>query len=136
MSKQFSLFKYFKKTENSGNMNECAPSTSSESTKSPPESKLLDSSEEELNKKYNESSTFALNDPGHGINAIDITVGPYQPVVDFPTIKIGGKSRSFKAKWYKEFPWLEYSKKLDAAFCFPCRFFLKTNQEKEKIILH
>ncbi|XP_044729554.1 zinc finger MYM-type protein 1-like [Chrysoperla carnea] len=54
-------------------MNECTPSTSSESTKSPPESKLLDSSEEELNKKYNEFSTFALNDPGHDINAIDIT---------------------------------------------------------------
>ena len=31
--------------------------------------------------------------------------------------------RSFQEKWYQQYSWLEYSKELDAAFCFPRRFF-------------
>lgn len=37
--------------------------------------------------------------------------------------------RSFQVDWYKTYPWIEYSIKLDAAFCFPCRIYL--NYEKE-----
>ena len=44
--------------------------------------------------------------------------GPYQPA----TLQ-GGKLRSFQATWYGQFPWLEYSPKLDAAFCFCCRLY-------------
>ena len=33
--------------------------------------------------------------------------------------------RRFQAHWFKAFPWLEYSPKLDAAFCLPCFLFSK-----------
>lgn len=36
----------------------------------------------------------------------------------------GKASRSFQKKWYEQFQWLEYSIKLDAAFCFACRSFI------------
>ena len=35
----------------------------------------------------------------------------------------GGRPRSFQTTWYEQFPWLEYSPKLDAAFCFCCRLY-------------
>ena len=42
---------------------------------------------------------------------------PTQPVsIDFPLSVFGKGSRSFKPRWYQQFPWLEYSKSLDAAF--------------------
>lgn len=31
--------------------------------------------------------------------------------------------RSFQAEWFQRFKWLEYSKNVDAAFCYPCRQF-------------
>lgn len=48
---------------------------------------------------------------------------PVQPVIKFPHTMYGKTGRSFQARWYKEYPWLEYSRELDAAFCFACRFF-------------
>ncbi|KAJ3639191.1 hypothetical protein Zmor_004061 [Zophobas morio] len=33
------------------------------------------------------------------------------------------KNRTFQAVWFKKFKWLEYSKPLDAAFCYACRQF-------------
>ena len=37
--------------------------------------------------------------------------------VDGPPLSVFGKSsQSFKPRWYQQFPWLEYSKSLDAAF--------------------
>lgn len=52
-----------------------------------------------------------------------INKGPYQPKMTFPRTKIGDKNRSFQVIWYEQFHWLEYSKVLDAAFCFYCRCF-------------
>ena len=46
--------------------------------------------------------------------------GPFQPHIEFPMTVQGDKARSFHANWYQRFPWLEYSPKLDAAFCFCC----------------
>ncbi|PIK51771.1 putative zinc finger MYM-type protein 1-like [Apostichopus japonicus] len=49
--------------------------------------------------------------------------GPTQPNIAFP-VKKQGCNRSFKSSWYKVHPWLEYSERCDAAFCFACRHFL------------
>lgn len=51
--------------------------------------------------------------------------GPTQPNIVFP-MKKQDCNRSFKSSWYKAYPWLEYSEKCDAAFCFACRHFLAT----------
>ena len=52
------------------------------------------------------------------------TKKPCQPFLDmYPKESFGSKQRSFNADWYK-YRWLEYSKELDACFCFPCRVFL------------
>ena len=56
----------------------------------------------------------------------DVAAGPHQPpvqpVVNFPSRTFGSKKRSFNCEWYKLYPWLEYSKVKDAAYCYPCRF--------------
>ena len=48
---------------------------------------------------------------------------PVQPKIKFPTTLKGNKHRSFNSEWYKQYRWLEYSRKKDAAFCYPCRLF-------------
>ena len=49
---------------------------------------------------------------------------PCQPVgVTFPVTYFSKKARCFNPDWYKIYPWLEYSVKKDAAFCYPCRLF-------------
>lgn len=57
-----------------------------------------------------------------------ISLGPYQPkLINFPTncdIQ-KGKQRQFNPKWFKEYPYLEYSTSKDAAFCFVCGLFPK-----------
>jgi hypothetical protein len=62
--------------------------------------------------------------------------GPIQPKdYNFPKTVIGaaGKSLSFQPKWYercrtpKGLGWLEYSISRDAAYCFPCRLFARTD---------
>jgi len=46
-----------------------------------------------------------------------LITGPFQPKTKFPTVN----NRHFRGEWYDTYPWLEYSLKLDRAFCFPCR---------------
>ncbi len=49
---------------------------------------------------------------------------PCQPVgITFPVTYFSKKARSFNPDWFKVYPWLEYSVKKDAAFCYPCRLF-------------
>jgi hypothetical protein len=49
-----------------------------------------------------------------------------RPVIDvYPYRQFGKKKKRFNHRHYASFSWLEYSVKLDAAFCFPCRFFSK-----------
>lgn len=57
--------------------------------------------------------------------------GPTQPKINFP-VKQQDYKRSFQASWYKKFPWLEYSERIDAAFCFACRHFLLPSANAEK----
>ena len=49
---------------------------------------------------------------------------PVQPVnVQFPKTVFGNRSRSFNPAWYGNYEWLEYSLRLNACFCYPCRLF-------------
>lgn len=63
--------------------------------------------------------------PRHRLEKEDIVKGgPCQPVLSsYPKILIGSKLRSFRSDWFRDFKWLEYSKRRDAAFCFCCRIF-------------
>ena len=52
------------------------------------------------------------------------TEAPSQPIaLVFPKRNFGKSSRSLCPGWYRGRPWLEYSAKLDACFCFPCQKF-------------
>jgi len=50
--------------------------------------------------------------------------GPSQPILKiYPKTKFSGTLRHFQSHWYKQFPWLEYSRIGDLAYCLPCRKF-------------
>ena len=57
----------------------------------------------------------------------DIAMNPFdtpkQPRIKFPVTRFGKKPRAFNPDWYTIYPWLEYSIKHDAAYCFACRMF-------------
>ncbi|CAH9053650.1 unnamed protein product [Cuscuta epithymum] len=53
-----------------------------------------------------------------------VVKGACQPLSHkFPKTLFGKKMRSFRAEWYKNWEWLEYSVSKDAAFCFWCYLF-------------
>ncbi|ESR45526.1 hypothetical protein CICLE_v10003816mg [Citrus x clementina] len=61
-----------------------------------------------------------------------ISMGLYQPKLEeFPPSFDGQQFRQFQYTWYAQFPWLEYSKEMDATYCFACFLFY----EKKKNIL-
>ncbi|OCT92858.1 hypothetical protein XELAEV_18015924mg [Xenopus laevis] len=50
--------------------------------------------------------------------------GPSQPYLTvYPKTVFGKQNRSFTSEYFKNFSFLEYSKQLDAMFCFTCRHF-------------
>jgi hypothetical protein len=58
--------------------------------------------------------------------------GPFQPYAhEFPNRKIGDRDHHFNFVWFQNFPWIEYSVKKDAAFCFMCYLF-KSKAKKGK----
>ncbi|KAL4568265.1 hypothetical protein LXL04_023873 [Taraxacum kok-saghyz] len=62
------------------------------------------------------------------IRRLYIKLGPYQlEKSKYPSRLCGPNDymRSFQQVWFKNFWWLEYSEKKDAAFCFPCYLFNK-----------
>ncbi|PVH31806.1 hypothetical protein PAHAL_9G237100 [Panicum hallii] len=60
------------------------------------------------------------------VRKIYIMHGPFQFKKDqYPYSGPEAHPRCFKAHWFKDFPWLEYSPAKDAAFCFPCYLFGK-----------
>lgn len=61
--------------------------------------------------------------------------GPKQPVVAFPRRNISGKQRSFQRSWYERCPWIEYSIKNDAVYCFVCRHFATQGQLLEDVLV-
>ena len=42
---------------------------------------------------------------------------PMQLVIKYPPTKFCSTNRSFQSRWYEQFPWLDYSISLYAAFC-------------------
>ncbi|KAK0141175.1 hypothetical protein N1851_021817 [Merluccius polli] len=73
-----------------------------------------------------------MADNNHGLNSL----APSQPILVFPKRHFGQTACAFNSGWYCGRPWMEYSAKLDACFCFPCRKFgfnnWKTSLEKDK----
>ena len=54
----------------------------------------------------------------------------HQPILaHYPKDKNG---RSFQANWYNKFPWLQYNKDEDKAYCYPCRLF-NTHLSKSEV---
>ncbi|KAJ9565413.1 hypothetical protein OSB04_001379 [Centaurea solstitialis] len=57
--------------------------------------------------------------------------GPCQPRShEFPTKMIGAKPRRFVVSWFDEYQWLEYSVKVDRAYCLPCYLFREQKEKK------
>ncbi|KAK9740242.1 hypothetical protein RND81_03G021700 [Saponaria officinalis] len=53
-----------------------------------------------------------------------VVLGPYQPYInDYPCTQHGNQGRKFSHRWFKEWPWLEYSLDKDSVYCFPCFLF-------------
>ena len=48
----------------------------------------------------------------------------------FPKRKYGKDNRTFQARWFEKYPWLEYSVSKDAAFCFWCYLFKPLNANR------
>ena len=71
-----------------------------------------------------DSDNSASPQPLHGDIAAVATDSPVQPInIRYPVTLYSNKPRSFNPDWFKLYPWLEYSVKEDACFCFPCRMF-------------
>jgi hypothetical protein len=69
-----------------------------------------------------------------------INEGPKQPRLKlFPRSEFGAEKnkrmRSFNSDWYNIHPWVEYSALIDAAFCFPCRWFCVHVNEHNKYFI-
>jgi len=78
-------------------------------------------------------STFVSRDPSDNRKYNDdelrylVSCGPYHDSnLSYPQnseLKKKNKQCSFTSNWYNDFPYLEYSIKKDAVFCFSCRLF-------------
>ncbi|KAL4119197.1 hypothetical protein QTP88_012041 [Uroleucon formosanum] len=54
----------------------------------------------------------------------NLATGPYRPVLNaYKQTRFGSQNRSFSSEWYKQYTWLEYSMKSNAAICYVCRMF-------------
>ena len=62
--------------------------------------------------------TSQLSSSQHSVSSSSLC--PNQPVINLPRDQ---NKRRFKSEWYKDFPWLEYTVEIDAAFCFACKHF-------------
>ena len=52
---------------------------------------------------------------------------PIQPVIKYPQTKFCSTNRLFQSRWYEQFPWLEYSISLDAAFCLAISYIYRVS---------
>ena len=59
---------------------------------------------------------------------------PSQPILgSYPKRAFGATFRSFIPAWYHSRPWLEYSVRRDACFCFPCRKYGSSANERDVV---
>lgn len=59
---------------------------------------------------------------------------PSQPILaSYPKRALGAILRSFNPAWYHTRPWLEYSVLRDACFCFPCRKYVTSANERDVV---
>lgn len=73
-----------------------------------------------INANLNTNEYDPANGKKQAYVCLSMKMGPCQPTnIIFPR----SLGRSFRWEWYKIFEWLEYSVKLDSAFCFSCRAF-------------
>ncbi|CAF3019819.1 unnamed protein product [Rotaria sp. Silwood2] len=80
-----------------------------------------------------DQSKFVSRDPADNRKYDDdelrylVSCGPYRDLnlsyPQNPELKRKNKQCSFTSNWYNDFPYLEYSIKKDATFCFCCRLF-------------
>jgi len=49
----------------------------------------------------------------------------------YPKTQFGQQKRSFSSEYFKEYQWLEYSMKKDAALCFPCKIFVRASVNED-----
>ena len=71
-------------------------------------------------------------DPSSASREFNDNDKPIQPMTNFPSTKFGAKNRKFNSNWYINFPTLEYSIEMDAAFCFVCRkFSIKAGRQED-----
>ncbi|CAM8951655.1 unnamed protein product [Rhodiola kirilowii] len=69
--------------------------------------------------------TFPVNEQDR-IRREYLLMGPHQPKLNnYPQTFDGREKRHFQHRWFTLYPWLEYSKARDRAFCFPCFLFEK-----------
>ncbi|XP_022883360.1 uncharacterized protein LOC111400161 [Olea europaea var. sylvestris] len=61
---------------------------------------------------------------GDEIRVAYLKAGPYQPrLVDYRKTRGKSQFRCFQAKWFNQFPWLEYSPTTDRVYFFYCYLF-------------
>ena len=70
------------------------------------------------------------------LNLGTLETGPLQPRIHFPKSNFGDRQRSFSAKYYDTYSWVEYSVIEDKSYCFVCRQFSKgiIREQSEKFI--
>ena len=74
------------------------------------------------------SSAASLSRFSSLTSAKDKRQSPVQTTIEFSKSAFGKVIQSFQQRWYRIYPWLKYSIKFDAAFCYACRLF-HTNPE-------
>ena len=63
-------------------------------------------------------------------------MGLYQPKLEeFPPSFDGQQFRQFQYTWYAQFPWLEYFKEIDVAYCFVCFLFYEKKAKYPKFTI-
>lgn len=97
----------------------------------PTEEINLEASITEERPKTNDHNVGAPNDLGKKES------GPHQPQMKFNKVMIDGQNRSFSAKYYDVYEWLEYSAEVEKAFCFVCRNFglKECREQNEKFVV-
>ena len=132
------IFRYFTKPAKSNQNSQSASSTSTcnqiplNANCVNKESTIPKSVEQQSNETMQDSTEHSLshstpNDLGN------LSEGPRQPKLNsFPFSVFGDAKRKFKSKYYKEFPFIEYSISTNSIFCFCCHQFSASTGKSEE----